>query len=133
MIDAAAAGIYFAHPRPRPRSRREECVWGLSHHPFGATPMRRFALLSAALLFLPVAALADDEDARRAAQEALDKGSALFDARDAAALAATYTTDAEICVVTQDKDSRGYKTQTVRGRQAIQKGYQDLFKDAQSR
>ena len=93
--------------------------------------MRRFALLSAALLLLPVTARADDEEARRVAQETLDKGAALFDARDAAALAATYTPDGEICVVTQDKDSRGYKTQSIRGRQAIEKGYRDLFRDAQ--
>ena len=93
--------------------------------------MTRFALLSAVLL-LPIAARADDEDARRVAQEVLDKGASLFDARDAAALAATYTVDAEICVVGQDQGSRSYKTQVIRGRQAIENAYQTLFKGQQS-
>lgn len=92
--------------------------------------MTRFAILSAALL-LPVAAHAAP-DAKPLAQEILDKGAALFDARDAAALAATYTEDAEISLVGKDPVSGAYKTQAVRGRQAIEKGYQDLFKDAQS-
>ena len=95
--------------------------------------MRRFAILSAALLFVAGAVRAADEDARRVAQEALDTGAALFDARDAAGLAASYTPDAEICVVTRDKDSGGFTTQTIRGRQAIQQKYQDLFKGAQGK
>jgi ketosteroid isomerase-like protein len=93
--------------------------------------MMRFALLSAALL-LPVAALADDQDPKRLAQDLLDKGAALFDARDTAQLAATYTEDAEICVVGKDQDSGTYKTQTTRGRQAIERAYQTLFKDGRA-
>jgi ketosteroid isomerase-like protein len=90
--------------------------------------MMRFALLSAALL-LPVAALADDPDPKRLAQDLLDKGAALFDARDAAKLAATYTEDAELCVVGKDQESGIYRTQSTRGRQAIERAYQTLFKD----
>jgi ketosteroid isomerase-like protein len=93
--------------------------------------MRRYAVLSAAMLCLTVPARADDEDARRVAQEVLDEGAALFDARDAAALAASYTPDAEIGFISQDKESRGYKTQAIRGRQAIETWYGDLFKNAQ--
>ena len=93
--------------------------------------MTRFALLSAALL-LPVAALADDHDPKRLAQEILDKGAALFDARDAAQLAATYTEDGESGVVTKDQGSGTYRTQTTRGRQAIERAYQTLFKDGRS-
>ena len=66
------------------------------------------------------------------AQEVLDKGAALFDARDAKAMAATYTEDAEIRVISKDQGSGTYKTQAVRGRQAIEKGYQDLFKKGQT-
>ncbi|HEX8201909.1 MAG TPA: hypothetical protein VF590_15640 [Isosphaeraceae bacterium] len=91
--------------------------------------MMRFALLSAALLLLPVAAGADDQDPKRLAQEILDKGAALFDARDAAKLAATYTQDGEIGLVAKDPDSGTYRTQTTRGRQAIERAYQTLFKD----
>ena len=52
--------------------------------------MRRFAFVAAAVtLCLSLAARADDQDAKTLAQDILDKGSALFDKRDAAAMAAT--------------------------------------------
>src|SRR5262245_35382918 len=85
-------------------------------------------LLSLACLW-PTAALAADPDARRLAQDILTKGAALFDTRDAAAMAATYTEDAELTLFAKDKDTGTYKVQVTRGRTAIQRGYQDLFKD----
>ena len=90
--------------------------------------MMRFAILSAALL-LPVVCRADDQDARRVAQETLDKGASLFDARDAAGLAATYTEDAELTAIFKDQGAGTFRTQVVRGRDAIEKAYQNLFKD----
>ncbi len=90
--------------------------------------MACFAILSLALL-LPTAAPADDMDAKKSAQDILTKGAALFDMRDAAAMAATYIEDAEGIVVIKDKDTGTYKTQVTRGRSAIERGYQNIFKD----
>lgn len=90
--------------------------------------MAHFVILSLALL-LPTAALAADKDAKQLAQAILTKGAALFDTRDAAAIAATYSEDAELILVAKDKDTGTYKTQVTRGRSAIQRGYQDVFKD----
>jgi ketosteroid isomerase-like protein len=90
--------------------------------------MARFVILSLALL-LPTAAPAADTDAKQLAQAILTKGAALFDTRDAAAMAATYTEDAEGSAVTKDKDTGTYKVQVTRGRPAIERGYQDIFKD----
>jgi hypothetical protein len=44
-------------------------------------------------------------------------------------MAATYTEDAEVSAVTKDKDTGMYKVEVTRGRPAIERGYQDLFKD----
>ena len=55
--------------------------------------MARLVILSLALL-LPTVAPPADPDAKRLAQAILTKGAALFDTRDAAAMAATYTEDA---------------------------------------
>ena len=90
--------------------------------------MARSRLLSLAWLW-PTAALAADPAAQRLAQDILTKGAALFDTRDAAAMAATYTEDAELILFAKDKDTDTYKAQVTRGRSAIQRGYQDLFKD----
>ena len=91
--------------------------------------MTRLVILSATLLLMPFAVRADDRDARRVAQEILDKGASLFDARDAAGLAATYTEDAELTAVFKDQGGGAFRTQVVRGRDAIEKAYQNLFKD----
>jgi ketosteroid isomerase-like protein len=90
--------------------------------------MARFAILFLALL-MTAAAPADDTDAKKLAQDILTKGAALFDARDAAAMAATYMEDAEAVLVIKDKDTGMYKTQVSRGRSAIERGYQNIFKD----
>ena len=90
--------------------------------------MAHFVILSLALL-LPTAAPAADEDAKQLAQSILTKGAALFDTRDAAAMAATYTEDAELILFAKDKDTGTYKAQVTRGRSAIEQGYQNIFKD----
>jgi ketosteroid isomerase-like protein len=89
--------------------------------------MARFMLLSLAFLF-PSAARAADTDAKQLAQDILTKGAALFDTRDAAAMAATFTEDAEASLLLKDKDMGKYKVQTSRGRSAIEQGYQNIFK-----
>ncbi len=88
----------------------------------------RFVILALALL-LPTAARAADTDAKQLAQDLLTKGAALFDTRDAAAMAATYMEDAEGSLITKDENTGTYKAQITRGRAAIEQGYQDVFKD----
>jgi hypothetical protein len=44
-------------------------------------------------------------------------------------MAATYTEDAELTLVAKDKGTGEYKPQDTRGRAAVQRFYQDLFKD----
>jgi hypothetical protein len=59
--------------------------------------MHRIAVLAVAVtLGLTLFARAEDKDAKTLAQDILDKGAALFDKRDAAAMAATYTEDAQL-------------------------------------
>lgn len=89
--------------------------------------MARFMVLSLALLF-PAAATAADSDARQLAQDILTRGAALFDTRDAAAMAATFTEDAECSLYLRDKETGKYKVQVNRGRSAIEQSYQNIFK-----
>jgi len=89
--------------------------------------MARFMILSLALLF-PNAAPAADTNAKQLAQDFLTKGAALFDSRDAAAMAATFTDDAECSLYLRDKDTGKYKVQVSRGRSAIEQGYHNIFK-----
>ncbi len=90
--------------------------------------MRRTALLAAILLW-PAFALADDRDAKTVAQEILNKGSALFDSRSAANMAATYAEDATLSWVDKDKDTDKYRSQSKQGRSEIETMYADLFRD----
>jgi len=90
--------------------------------------MTRFAMLALALL-LPTAALAADPDAKTVAQDILTKGATLFDTRDAAAMAATYTEEAELSLISKDKDTGKYKVENTHGRTSIERFYQDFFKD----
>ena len=80
------------------------------------------------LLSLLVSA-ADAPDPKALAQELLTKGAALFDTRNAQAMAATYVENAQITLFAKDSNSDGYKVETYQGRPAIEKGYADLFKD----
>jgi ketosteroid isomerase-like protein len=93
--------------------------------------MARFVILSLVLL-VPTAALAADQDAKQLAQAILTKGAALFDTRDAAAMAATYAENAEITTYSKDNQTGALKTETGRGRANIQKAYADLFKNRSS-
>jgi hypothetical protein len=83
--------------------------------------------LGAALFVAPAADSV--QDARSLAQDILTKGAALFDSRDAAAMAATYAENAEITAYSKDNETGALKVETERGRANIQKSYADLFKD----
>lgn len=97
--------------------------------------MFRRLLFTVALVAFPSAVVLagpdDDARARTEAQALLDKGAALFDSRNAAAMAATYVADGSIVVIKrQHNASRGdVELQSIRGRTEIEKGYKDLFKE----
>jgi ketosteroid isomerase-like protein len=91
--------------------------------------MKHRFLSAMILLATPVAALAQDGNALILAKDTLDRGAALFDTRDAAAMAATYVEDAEIILIKRDSDTNRISVETRRGRAAIEKGYADIFKD----
>jgi ketosteroid isomerase-like protein len=83
--------------------------------------------LGAALLVVPAAD--STQDAKSLAQDILTKGAALFDSRDAAAMAATYAENAEITAYSKDNTTGALKTERGGGRANIQKAYADLFKN----
>jgi hypothetical protein len=89
--------------------------------------MMYHATLCMAILLAP--ASSSTPDAKELAQQILTKGAALFDTRDAAAMAATYADNAEVTIYSKDNSTGAYKVETTRGRAAIEKGYADLFKD----
>lgn len=90
--------------------------------------MRRL-IFSALVLALPLTAFGDETEAKKLAQEILDKGSALFDQRDAATMVATYADDAQIVWIEKDNSTGEYKTNTKKGLAEIEAIYRDLFKD----
>ncbi len=90
--------------------------------------MRSLAIL-AMLFALPLAAQAQDEKAKELAQDVLNKGSALFDTHDAAAMAATYTEDAQLFWLQKDDDTGEVKVTNKNGRTEIETLYRDIFKD----
>jgi ketosteroid isomerase-like protein len=83
--------------------------------------------LGATLFVAPAADSA--QDARSLAETILTKGAALFDSRDAAAMAATYAENAEVTAYSRDDKTGVLKTETGRGRADVQKFYGDLFKN----
>jgi hypothetical protein len=94
--------------------------------------MKRFAIF--ALLFVvPFSLRAQDKDAKTVAQDVLDKGSALFDTRDAVAMAATYTEDAELLWIDKDSTTGEIKVSVKNDRTEIESLYRDLFKDAKEK
>ena len=91
--------------------------------------MKRFAMF--ALLFVvPVTVMSQEKDAKTVAQDVLDKGSALFDTQDAAAMAATYTEDAQLLWIDKDGSTGEIKVSVKKDRSEIESLYRDLFKDA---
>lgn len=93
--------------------------------------MRALTFLAVAFtLCLSLSARADDKDAKTLAQDVLEKGAALFDKRDAAAMAATYTEDAQLEWFEKDSATGGIKIDVKKGREEIELLYRDFFKDA---
>jgi ketosteroid isomerase-like protein len=90
--------------------------------------MIRLTTLALALV-LPSAALAQDKNAKQLAQETLDKGSALFDTRDAAAMAATYTEDGQILWTSKDSEGDDVKVLVKSGRAEVEAFYREIFKN----
>ena len=92
--------------------------------------MRRLGILAVALvLALSGSVRAQEKDARKLAQEILDKGAALFDTRDATAMAATYTEEAQIQWIERDDSTGEIKVSIKKDRTEIESLYRDLFKD----
>ena len=91
--------------------------------------MRLAAILSLSLLLPAATSTAPDKDAKITAQDLLNKGAALFDTRDAAAMAETYTEDAKLTWVEKDRDSGKIKLDVKDGRREIEALYRSLWKD----
>jgi len=93
--------------------------------------MRKPCLFAMILLVAPSLASGEEPDARAEAlaRDILDRGAALFDKRDAAAMAATYIETAEIVVLKRDSQSDRIVIETRRGRAEIEKAYAEIFKD----
>ena len=94
--------------------------------------MKRFAIFALPFV-VPFSLRAQDKDAKTVAQEVLDKGSALFDTRDAVAMAATYTEDAELLWIDKDSTTGEIKVSVKKDRSEIESLYHDLFKDAKEK
>lgn len=87
-------------------------------------------LLASALFLLPTARGQEpdtsNELAIRLARQITEKGAARYDAPDAAALAISYTEDAEVALMLKGKE--GYEVKPYKSRDEIEKLYRDLFK-----
>jgi hypothetical protein len=96
--------------------------------------MTRVAILTLGLIVSsPFTAHALDEDAKAQAQAILDKGSALFDKKDAAVMAATYTEDGQILWVAKEENSSEIGASVKKGRAEVETFYREVFKDPQEK
>lgn len=91
--------------------------------------MKRMLMAAVASLTLISGAPAKADEAKDLAQQILDKGSALFDSRDAKAMAATFADSGEIVLYVEDPNSGEFKHEAQRGRAAIEEAYSKLFND----
>jgi hypothetical protein len=93
--------------------------------------MNRITIAALLLTLGATAAPAQDaDDAMKLAVKLTTEGAATFNTKDAQAMAAYYAEDAQLDVVSKDKDTGEIKTETKSGRAAIEEFYRDLFKDA---
>jgi len=96
-----------------------------------ATGADGLAMQEAGVVRLAVATQAENrpqQDAQRIAEEILNVGSNLFDAKDAEALAATYAENCEVHLINKEGDR--YRDEVKQGRAAIGQFYRDLFQNA---
>ena len=92
--------------------------------------MKPLALALAAAVSLTAAAVpavAGDDSDRATAETFLAAGTRLFDAKDAPGLASTYTDDAVLMLVGQDRYNHTVQVETKRGRSEIESYYRTLF------
>jgi len=89
----------------------------------------RSVTIATLLIALPLGANAQDNKAKDLAQDILNKGSALFDTRDAAAMAATYTEDAQLFWLQKEDSTGEIKVTNKNGRAEIEALYRDIFKN----
>jgi uncharacterized protein (TIGR02246 family) len=97
--------------------------------------MTRAAIVCLAVVFIAAPTLGDDSqapnpEALQLAKQLTSQGAATFDTRNAVAMAAYYTEDAEVTLV--GKDSQRVKLTVYRGRSEIEKLYEGLFKNAEA-
>ncbi len=85
--------------------------------------------LAAALTTTEKAQGSPPSEAEQIANRLLKAGSDLFDAKNASALAATYTGDGQVHVFSRSEDQQ-YKEDVKRGRADIEQFYRDLFRDS---
>jgi hypothetical protein len=86
------------------------------------------ALLTLAL-FIPSTAWTQETDAKKLAQDILDKGSALYDTQNAAAMAATYTEDAKILWFSKS-DTGAVQLEVKNGRAEIEDVYHNMYRNS---
>ena len=82
----------------------------------------------AALALQSTTARAED-DAKTLAQGILKEGAAIFDKKDAAAIAATYVEEATLQVVSRKESDSGFKVETTTGRAEIEQFYAKLYEN----
>ena len=70
-----------------------------------------------------------DEEAKAIAVKVTTAGATLFDAKDAAALAATFTEEARLEVTFKTKDESTSKVEVKQGRTQIEAYYREFFKN----
>lgn len=85
---------------------------------------------TAVLMLTSLASAQTDDQAKAIAVKVTTAGAAAFDTKDAKAMAATYTDDAQLHWVTRNKDSSAIETESKRGRAEIEAFYVELFKGA---
>ena len=93
--------------------------------------LRTMTLSLAIALTCPLfvrAAEPKDEEAKAIAVKVTTAGAILFDAKDAAALAATFTEEARLEATFKSKDESSSKTEVKQGRTQIEAYYRELFK-----
>ena len=92
--------------------------------------MRRLSFPFLFLFFLlGLAATSRAQDAKATAQDILTKGAALFDTRDAAAMAETYLDDARVTLIEKNSDSHEPKAEVKDGRREIEGLYKKLWEN----
>jgi hypothetical protein len=90
---------------------------------------RLIALAIVLAAALTTAVRAEEADAKAIAQEVLNKGSALFDAKDVAGLLATYDDDPAVDWVEKDGTTGEVKQTVKRGKAEVESIYGDHFKN----